>query len=285
MNEFFSKLLDTSDYPPRWTCGNWTPFEGWLHIVSDGLIFLAYFAIPASLFVLIRRRQVEFPLIAWLFVAFIFFCGLTHAIEASIFWWPAYRLSGLAKLATAIVSLFTAVVVIRALPEAIALPSVRRTNAELEAALVRERSLAHELESAHQVLEQRTSQLVVREHRMRGAAGAAKACALAWEAATGRIVWEIGYAEAMRSAGVGWKSDLVAWTDLIGEDASRALQTASEEAIADNRVLHRRFDLLGHEGVWDIRVTATPDARVKGEPATLSGMFGLIPAADSRFAG
>jgi len=282
VTDFISKLFDTSDYPARWTCGNWTPFEGWLHIVSDALIFVAYFAIPASLFVLVRRREVEFPFIAWLFVAFIFFCGLTHAIEASIFWWPAYRLSGLVKAITAVVSLLTAVVVIRALPEAVALPSVRRANTDLQAALVRERTLARELESAHQTLEDRTSLLAVREHRMRGAAGAAKACALAWDVESGRIVWEIGHAEAMRSAGLGWQGELTHWTDLVGETGARSLQRASEEALAENRVLHRRFDLLGHEGVWDIRVTATPDARVKGEPATMTGMFGLMPATDSR---
>lgn len=281
MNEFFSKLLDTSDYPPRWTCGNWTSFEGWLHIISDSLIFLAYFAIPASLFVLIRRRHVEFPLIAWLFVAFILFCGLTHAIEAGIFWWPVYRLSGLAKFATAIVSVFTALVVVRTLPEAIALPSVRRAHADLEAALVRERALAHDLESARRAAEQRTSQLAVREHRMRAAASAAKACFVAWEADSGRIVWEIGFAEAMRGAGLSWNRDLTHWSQLIGEQGAAALRSVALDSVSAHRCLYRRLGLLGSEGVWDLFVSAKADPPVKGEPATLTGVFGVVPTADS----
>ncbi len=36
--DFFKKLLDTSDFPPRWHCGNWTGFHGWLYIASDLLI-------------------------------------------------------------------------------------------------------------------------------------------------------------------------------------------------------------------------------------------------------
>lgn len=39
MIEFLAKLLDTSDFPARWHCGNWTSGEGWLHIVSDVAIF------------------------------------------------------------------------------------------------------------------------------------------------------------------------------------------------------------------------------------------------------
>jgi len=49
LSGFFGNLLDTSSYPPRWECGAWTPLEGWLHIVSDVGIFLAYFAIPIAL--------------------------------------------------------------------------------------------------------------------------------------------------------------------------------------------------------------------------------------------
>jgi hypothetical protein len=44
--EFFRKLFDTADWPPRWHCGNWTGFHGWLYIISDLLIWSAYFAIP-----------------------------------------------------------------------------------------------------------------------------------------------------------------------------------------------------------------------------------------------
>jgi hypothetical protein len=35
MFEPLTRLFDTSDFPPRWQCGNWTWGHGWLHILSD----------------------------------------------------------------------------------------------------------------------------------------------------------------------------------------------------------------------------------------------------------
>ena len=45
MFSFFANLFDTTDFPPRWKCGEaWTAGHGWLHIVSDVVIFAAYTA-------------------------------------------------------------------------------------------------------------------------------------------------------------------------------------------------------------------------------------------------
>jgi hypothetical protein len=35
-------LFDTSDFPARWTCGQWSAVHGWTHILSDLAIFGAY---------------------------------------------------------------------------------------------------------------------------------------------------------------------------------------------------------------------------------------------------
>ncbi|MFA6045876.1 MAG: hypothetical protein WC718_12910 [Phycisphaerales bacterium] len=279
---FFNQLFDTSDYPPRWQCGNWSPFVGWLHIVSDLLIAIAYVAIPAGLFVVVRKRQdVSFPALTWLFIAFILSCGMTHAVEASIFWWPAYRLSGLMKAETAVVSLFTAFAVIRALPEAISLPGVRKANEALQIAVANERQLRTELARTHEELESRTSSLAVRERRMRDAVSAGKSFAICWEAASGNIVWSMGFAEAMRSAGVSWRVDLRNWADLIGPDAADALTRDCTPPTGGPQLIHRRFDLVGHEGEWDLRFTATPEPPVKGQPTIMCGLIGLMPHKDS----
>ena len=45
ITEFLTKLLDSSDWPARWHCGTWTGFHGWLYIISDLLIWSAYFTI------------------------------------------------------------------------------------------------------------------------------------------------------------------------------------------------------------------------------------------------
>jgi len=116
--EFFQNLFDVSDWPPRWICGKWSEFHGWLYIISDLTIWLAYFVIPVILIWFIQQnKKLPFLPVFWLFVAFILFCGLTHALDALIFWWPAYRVSALVRFGTAIVSILTVFALIRDLPK------------------------------------------------------------------------------------------------------------------------------------------------------------------------
>ncbi|WP_420583370.1 hypothetical protein [Reichenbachiella sp.] len=116
--EFLQNLFDTSDWPPRWICGEWSNFHGWLYITSDFAIWLAYFIIPVIIIYFIQRRQdISFLPVFWLFGAFIIFCGATHILDALMFWWPAYRLSALIRFLTAIVSLITVFALIRDLPK------------------------------------------------------------------------------------------------------------------------------------------------------------------------
>lgn len=137
--EFLSKLFDTSDFPARWYCGDWTAGHGWLHILSDLGIWSAYFAIPCVLvFFVWRRKDLPFRLIFLLFGAFIVLCGTTHLVEAVLFWWPAYRMAGVFKLVTALVSWTTVIALMQIAPRALVLKSpeelernVRQRTAEL----------------------------------------------------------------------------------------------------------------------------------------------------------
>ena len=76
MFDFLRQLFDTSDFPPRWNCGNWSPAHGWLHIISDLGVWSAYVAIPVVLGYFVLRRDIPFRGIFWLFAAFIL--GLWH---------------------------------------------------------------------------------------------------------------------------------------------------------------------------------------------------------------
>jgi signal transduction histidine kinase len=122
VSEFFSGLFNTSSWPARWECGDWSSFHGWLYISSDILIWLSYFMIPITLGYFVYKRKSEpfsFRLVIVLFIVFILGCGLTHLIDAAIFWWPAYRLSALIRFLTAGVSLATVFALIRIAPEVI----------------------------------------------------------------------------------------------------------------------------------------------------------------------
>ncbi|NNC94063.1 MAG: hypothetical protein HKN92_00765 [Chitinophagales bacterium] len=116
--EFFQKLFDVADWPPRWVCGRWTEFHGWLYISSDVTIWLAYFVIPVILIWFVQKKpNVPFMPVFWLFGAFIILCGATHLIDAIIFWWPGYRLSALLRFITAIVSMATVYALIKEIPK------------------------------------------------------------------------------------------------------------------------------------------------------------------------
>ena len=78
-----------------------------------------------------RKRDVPFRTIVWLFGAFILACGTTHLMEAIIFWWPAYRLAGLIKLLTAIVSWATIIALVPVVPQALALRSPEELEQEI----------------------------------------------------------------------------------------------------------------------------------------------------------
>lgn len=127
LKDFFSNIFNTEKWPPRWHCGEWTEFHGWLYIISDLLIWAAYFAIPLSLYYFMIKRKDDLPYIKvfWLFILFILLCGLTHLIDALIFWYPFYRLSALVLFVTAVVSIGTVIGLVRIMPEALKLKSPR----------------------------------------------------------------------------------------------------------------------------------------------------------------
>ena len=150
--DLVSQLFDTSSFPARWDCGDWTPLHGWLHILSDLGVWSAYLAIPLVLaYFLMRRKDLPFRMVFLLFGAFILSCGTTHLMEAIIFWWPAYRLAGLIKVATALVSWTTVLALVRVAPQALAMRSPEELQREIDA-----RTRAElELHRANQELERR----------------------------------------------------------------------------------------------------------------------------------
>ena len=70
---------------PHGFCYFWNPGLVWLHVFSDSLIALAYFAIPVILLWFARRRR-DLPF-SWMFVlfgVFIVACGATHLMGCGI---------------------------------------------------------------------------------------------------------------------------------------------------------------------------------------------------------
>jgi len=115
--------LRPANFMPHGHCYLWRPDVLWLHVGSDTLIALSYYAIPVALAYFVRRRRAVLPY--WwmpaLFAMFIFLCGTTHVMNIWTVWNPDYVPDGLVKLATGVVSAATAVLVFATLPQALAL--------------------------------------------------------------------------------------------------------------------------------------------------------------------
>ncbi|MCW3089705.1 MAG: hypothetical protein JWP81_774 [Ferruginibacter sp.] len=131
--QFFAKLFDSADWPPRWHCGKWTGFHGWLYIISDLMIWTAYFTIPLIIIKFISRKQsAQFIKLYFLFAAFILACGSTHFLDALAFWLPVYRLNALVRFITGILSWITVYYLVKLLPVAFSLKSSAELQVEID---------------------------------------------------------------------------------------------------------------------------------------------------------
>lgn len=100
------------------------------------MIWGAYLAIPIILLFFTWKRQVPFPVLFWVFALFILSCGMTHLVEAITTQIPVYRLLGVMKVVTALVSWGAVLVLIPAAPRVLSylntlpsrLPERRRTG-------------------------------------------------------------------------------------------------------------------------------------------------------------
>ncbi|MBV9183027.1 MAG: PAS domain S-box protein [Acidobacteria bacterium] len=120
----WSRLTHPANFMPHGYCYLWNTKLIWLHVVSDSLIFLSYLSIPFTLLYFTRRRR-DLPF-NWMFLCFgtfIVACGFTHAMEVWTLWHADFWLSGIVKAVTALASVPTAILLVRLVPQALALPS------------------------------------------------------------------------------------------------------------------------------------------------------------------
>src|SRR6476660_5904626 len=137
MLDFIVGLFDTSGFVPRQECGTWTPGLMWLHIGGDLFIWLAYLSIPLILLYFTSRRNLPYPRLFVLFALFILACGFGHLLEALMFRYPLYRLTGFWKALTAVVSWATVFALIPVVPRVLEAlgKSAGSSNPEIDSAL------------------------------------------------------------------------------------------------------------------------------------------------------
>jgi len=109
---------------PHGTCLIWNKGLIGLHVISDALITLSYYSIPFGLVYFVwHRTDLVYRWMFLLFAAFILGCGTTHLFDIWTLWHPDYLLQGVIKAGTAAVSVATAILLGRLIPQALTLPS------------------------------------------------------------------------------------------------------------------------------------------------------------------
>ena len=253
--EFFRKLFDTADWPPRWHCGNWTQFHGWLYIISDLLIWSAYFAIPLAILKFASRKvNGQFVRLYFLFAAFILACGSTHLLDAITFWFPAYRLNALVRFITGIVSWVTVFQIIKLLPVALSL----KTHEQLEKEIVDRKRAEEELRIANQQLNE--------------AQEIAKMGHWQWDIATNRIDWSDGL---YKINGLPEKKP-IAYDDmmaLVHPEDRELMHTAVDQAVK-NGVYTPFLYRAGNNG--DVRIMQARGNAIIGEDGVVKKLRGTV---------
>jgi PAS domain S-box-containing protein len=128
MTDFFKRLLD-SDFVPHGQAFVGQSEVLWIHVVSDALIALTYFLILIALTSFVKNRAG----LSWrgpfaLFAFFVFACAVTHLMEIWSVWHGTFRLFGIVKAITGVAGIATAVLLLKAIPDALSLPSTEEFN-------------------------------------------------------------------------------------------------------------------------------------------------------------
>ena len=172
---FLYSLIFPGGFMPHGTCYLWTPSLISLHVISDSLIALSYLSIPITLVHFTRKRR-DIPF-SWMFLcfgAFIVACGGTHLMEVWTVWFPSYWVAGWLKAVTAAISVATAILLIRMVPRALALPGTQwlidinhKLTGEVEQRKQAESSLRRLSEELEQRVAERTAALLATNQSLR----------------------------------------------------------------------------------------------------------------------
>jgi signal transduction histidine kinase len=163
MQEFLSSWGSTEGFMPHGHCYLWTPSLLWTFVLAEGVIVLSYFSIPVGLmYFLDRRKDLQFGWVVVLFSLFIFACGTTHLMGIWTIWHPDYWLDAALRVATAAISVVTAILLWPLIPKALKLPSTKQLEEairQLQDEVERRTAAEGELARINQTLQRRTTQL------------------------------------------------------------------------------------------------------------------------------
>jgi PAS domain S-box-containing protein len=249
-------IINTDGFPPRWNCGSvWKsePWWGWIHIASDSVIWLCYFAIPIILIAFTRRKKdIAFPRVVIIFALFILLCGATHLIDAMIFYWPAYRLAGLLKMATAAISFATVIALIKVTPKAMLLRGPVQAEREINERTLELRSVTEQLRVEVEDKKRALGELRDKQEMLKLALHDGDIGFFNWDLKSDEVIFE--FAES-KITGLGLTSGKCKPTDFfecIESNYRSQVEQSVQAAIRSQSQYDMRFPFLRPDGkrVW-----------------------------------
>ncbi|MCU4676691.1 diguanylate cyclase [Catenovulum sp. 2E275] len=145
-------IITDGSLMPHGHCLLWRWDLLFLHVVGDFLTVLAYGLIPfAIVYFVYKRTDIKFNWLIVLFAGFIAFCGMTHLVGLINVWHGYYFIEGIVKFLTGIISITTAYMLWRLMPQLLTIPSLemlQQRNVELE-------RVKKELEDINKTLEEK----------------------------------------------------------------------------------------------------------------------------------
>jgi len=156
-------FVDSGLFMPHGQCFLWETKLLSLHVISDSLTAVSYYAIPVILITFVlKRKDAPFPKLIWMFGAFIVACGTTHLMAVWTMWNPDYWIEGWIKLATGVVSFSTAVMLIPAIPKAMAMPrpqDLKEANRQLKREIEQRKQAEEEVRKLNSELSEKVKDL------------------------------------------------------------------------------------------------------------------------------
>ena len=268
--QYFKTLFSSGPYMPHGYCFLWNPGLIALHVISDLLIALSYLSIPFTLAYFVRKRR-DLPF-HWMFICFgvfILACGATHGMDVWTLWHADYWVSGTIKAITALASVPTAILLVKLIPDAVALPSPAATRLEIagrkraEEALsltkmeleVRVEERIRELRKVNDDLVREIEQrkqlqqtLKDSEEQLRLAQEASGLGVWDWDPHADEIVWSAQHFRIFGFEPSQHRFDLVSAVALIHPEDQLAVRLAIREALRPGGELQAEYRILLEDG-------------------------------------
>jgi PAS domain S-box-containing protein len=264
---FLSQLLSSGGFQPHGFCYAWNSGLVWLHVISDLIIALAYFAIPVVMLWFFRKRpDIPFSWIFALFSIFIVSCGATHVMEVWNLWHAQYWLAGAIKAITAVASIGTAAILMLVVPKLLQVPNLTawaKANADL-AADVRQRNLALSLAN---------DELRAGRETLRLAQKAGKIGSWDRDVATGATIWSPELEELYGITDGSGRYSSEFWLSFVHPDDLPAMRAALAKSFQDASPYAADFRITRRDGQlrWlSARANVVTDA--SGRPQRLVGI-------------